>query len=525
MADSSSTVPTLPVDPLAAYATNAGHRPAVIDGDVRIAYRDLNSMVNRAVHALSALGAAAGDTAAWCGPNSTDVLVFMHACRKLGLVALPVPYRFTASEMHHLLDDSGATVLAVDADHAAVVAQIPSELPSLREVAVFGHAGVAGFRRWEDMVAAAPDDEPPPPSGYGAAIMYTSGTTGRPKGAVRTRSDRALLATMLRELRFGADEVHLLTGPLYHAGPNAFALLTHFSGGAIVVMRHFDPAQWVRLVSGHHVTSTFATPTHLKRIVDLPDDVLAGGDFRSLRSLVVSAAPFPFALKEQVIAKLGDGFLFEVYGSTELGIDTILKPEDQLRKPGSCGRPYGGIEVMIAGDDGQPLPVGEVGEMYVRTPLAVDGYHGNAGELTELPADGTGTALGNWKSVGDVAYLDDEGFVYVCDRRTDLIITGGANVYPAEVEAVLHSHPDVFDVAVVGVPDDDWGERVHAVVQPKAGRDIDVAALEAYTASRLAGFKRPRSWEVRAELPRTESGKLLKRLLREEYRAGRRQPV
>jgi acyl-CoA synthetase (AMP-forming)/AMP-acid ligase II len=311
----------------------------------------------------------------------------------------------------------------------------------------------------------------------------------------------------------GADEVHLTTGPLYHSGPNAFAFLSHMLGGTVVVMRRFDAGEWVRLVREHKVTSTFSAPTQLKRIVSLPDDVLAQADLSSMHTLIANAAPVPYALKQEVIAKLGDGFLYEVYGSTELGVDTVLKPEDQLRKPGSCGRTYGGIEMKAVDDEGNALPPGEPGELFIRTTLAMDGYHRTEEQLAEVD--------GGWKSVGDVGYLDEEGYVYISDRKKDMIISGGMNIYPAEIEAVLHEYPDVMDAGVFGIPDEEWGEKVHAVVQPKAGREIDLASLEAFVNERLAGYKRPRSWEFRAELPRTDSGKLLKRLLRDEHWAGR----
>ena len=218
----------------------------------------------------------------------------------------------------------------------------------------------------------------------------------------------------------------------------------------------------------------------------------------------------PYALKQEIIDKLGDGFLFEVYGSTELGVDTVLPPEDQLRKPGSCGKPYGGIEIRIVEGRRHDRGSGEAGELFVRTSLAMDGYHHTDEQLTELADD-------EWKSVGDVAYVDDEGYVYICDRKKDMIISGGVNIYPAEIEAVLYAHPQVLDAAVFGIPDEEWGERVHAIVQPKAGETIDLDELRAFAESRLARYKQPRAYEIRAELPRTDSGKLLKRVLRDEY--------
>jgi acyl-CoA synthetase (AMP-forming)/AMP-acid ligase II len=232
-----------------------------------------------------------------------------------------------------------------------------------------------------------------------------------------------------------------------------------------------------------------------------------------MRTLVANAAPVPYALKQEIYAKLGDWFLYEVYGSTELGVTTVLDPRDQLRKPGSCGRTYGPVEVRIVGDDGHECAAEEPGELFIRTTLAMEGYHRSEERLAVHDGD--------WKSVGDVAYLDDEGYLHICDRKKDMIITGGVNVYPAEIEAVLHEHPAVLDAAVLGVPDDEWGERVHAILQPRDGMTIELDEVRAFVDARLAGYKRPKGYEVRAELPRTDSGKLLKRVLRDELWAGR----
>jgi acyl-CoA synthetase (AMP-forming)/AMP-acid ligase II len=316
---------------------------------------------------------------------------------------------------------------------------------------------------------------------------------------------------LLGELRLQpGQEVHLTTGPLYHSGPLAWASLNHTLGCPVVVLRKFDPTAWLRLVSEHRVTNTFSAPTQLKRIVSLPPGELARADVSSMRSLVANAAPVPYALKQEVVERLGDGFLFEVYGSTELGVVTVLPPEDQLRKPGSCGKPYGNIEVRITRDDGSEAPTGEPGELFIRTTLAMDGYHRTDEQLSEI-------AGGEWKSVGDVAYVDDEGYVYICDRKKDMIISGGVNIYPAEIEAVLHEHPQVIDVAVFGIPDEEWGESVYAIVQPKPGETIDLDELRTFVDARVGGYKRPRGYEVRAELPRTDAGKLLKRVLRDEF--------
>ena len=502
-----------PEDTLAVRAAEDPGAVAVIEAGAMTTRADLNAEVNRIAGGLAAFGVTAGDRVAWCGPNSTRVVVAMHACRKLGVVAVPISYRFTAEEWRHVLSDSEAAVVLVDGAHAATVSSLLPDMPTVRHAVTFG-GRAPGMRPWDQVAALGSEEEPPTPDQSGRTMMYTSGTTGRPKGAIRGPADPVLRTAMMAELDFGDAEVHLVTGPLYHAGPHAFALLAHLTGGTVVVSRSFDPAEWIRLVAKHRVTSAFVAPIHLQRIVSLPGDLLASADVSSLRTVIVNAAPVPFALKQEVVATLGDGFLYEVYGSTELGIATVLRPEDQLRKPGSCGRAYGGIGLRVVGTDGADMAAGEAGELFVRTPQAFEGYHGGAEPLDELPG-GDG-----WRSVGDVGWLDDEDYLHICDRMTDMVITGGVNVYPAEVEAVLHAHPDVADAAVIGIPDDEWGERVHAVVAPRPGRVLNPAALEAFMAVRLAGFKRPRSWDFRTDLPRTESGKLLKRVLRAEHKDG-----
>ncbi len=507
-------------DVLAIHAAAAGSSTAVIvdaSGGAtasRVTFRELNDLVNQCANGLAAMGATAGERLVWCGPNSLEVLVVIHAARKLGLVAVPLSYRFTRHEMAYVIDNSDAAIVMIDAEFADVVAGIISDLPKVRTVVAFGGDAPQGLMPWTDLLVGQSVDEPvavEDAATAGAQMIYTSGTTGKPKGALRTRTDRVLVAAMLAELGVGQpDDVHLTTGPLYHSGPLAFASLSHTIGRPIVVLRKFDPVAWIRLVREHVVTNTFSAPTQLKRIVSLPDAELAKADMSSMRCLIANAAPVPYALKCEIIEKLGDGFLFEVYGSTELGVDTILRPEDQLRKPGSCGKPYGNIEIRIVKDDGDVAETGEAGELFVRTGLAMDGYHRTTEQLTQLEES-------SWKSVGDVAYVDEEGYVHICDRKKDMIISGGVNIYPAEIEAVLYAHPKVLDAAVFGVPDEEWGEAVHAVVQAKADEKLDLEELADFVAQRLAKYKRPRTWETRSELPRTDSGKLLKRVLRDEH--------
>jgi acyl-CoA synthetase (AMP-forming)/AMP-acid ligase II len=500
------------------------HVAVVVDGSsgalpLTATYAELDALVNRVANALAA-DVRPGERLVWCGPNSLQVLADTHAARKLRMVAVPLSYRFTAEEMAYVVDNSDATCVVADADYAPELAKIADRCPKVRTwlgyTATDGAPALpAPFRHWDEVLEPQPTTEPQLEGGHGggAQMIYTSGTTGKPKGAMRTSTDPALTQALLEELDyFHADGVHLTTGPLYHSGPLAFATLAGQLGHKVVLLRRFDAARWIELVAEHRVTNTFSAPTQLKRIVSLPDDVLAKADLSSMVTLIANAAPVPYALKEEIFAKLGTTFLYEVYGSTELGVDTVMRPADQLRKPGSCGRPYGTIELRIVADDGTTAPTGTPGELFVRTTLAMDGYHATDQALAADEGEG-----GGWKSVGDVAYVDDEGFVYICDRKKDMIISGGMNIYPAEIEAALYEHPQILDAAVFGIPDDEWGESVHAVVQAKAGEGLDLDDVRAFLEPKLAGYKRPRSYEIRDQLPRTDSGKLLKRVLRDEH--------
>ena len=284
-------------------------------------------------------------------------------------------------------------------------------------------------------------------------------------------------------------------------------------GSEIHLVAALEREDFARVVGRRDLQSQpFEDLPHLGDLLGVRLGELARADLSSMRTLIANAAPVPYSLKQEFIAKLGDGFLYEVYGSTELGVVTVLPPEDQLRKPGSCGKTYGPIDVRIVLDDGTDASTGEAGELFIRSTLEMDGYHHTDERLTEHGAE--------WKSVGDVAYLDDEGYVYICDRKKDMIISGGVNIYPAEVEAVLDAHPDVADAAVIGVPDAEWGESVKAVVQLREGARTTADELIAFCAERLAGFKKPRSVDFVDLLPRDAAGKLLKRKIREPYWAG-----
>jgi acyl-CoA synthetase (AMP-forming)/AMP-acid ligase II len=518
-------------DLLAVHAeANPGAAAVIVDasGGARpsaTTFGELNALVNRLANAFGALGSERGDRMVWCGPNSLEVLVTLHAARKAGLTAVPLSYRFNADEMAYVVDNSDATLVITDAEQAPLLASVSQHLMKVRRFVVYGGDAPPGFERWDDVLASSSEAEPPdaPDTTSGSSMIYTSGTTGKPKGALRTTTDPETVFALLGELglRLG-DETHLTTGPLYHSGPLAFATISHTMGCPVVVLRKFDPVSWLRLVKEHRITNTFSAPTQLKRIVSLPPGELARADVSSMRCLIANAAPVPYALKQELIEKMGDGFLYEVYGSTELGVVTVLKPADQLRKPGSCGRTYGPIEVRIVREDGTEAGSDEPGELFIRTRLAMDGYHRTDERLSELDDDGDARG---WKSVGDVASVDADGYLSIRDRKKDMIISGGVNIYPAEIEGVLYAHPQIIDAAVFGIPDDEWGESVYAVVQPKPGEAIELDELRAFVDERIGGYKRPRGYEIREQLPRTDAGKLLKRVLRDEFWVGQDRQV
>jgi acyl-CoA synthetase (AMP-forming)/AMP-acid ligase II len=492
-------------DILDVHAQANPDRPAVIDGERMWTFADFNGRANALARALKELGLRPGDRALWIGPNHEKILLFGNAARKAELISVSLSYRFTPEEMAYVINDSDAALVFCDPSYRAALEAL--DLPKVREL--------VDYDRAEELIAGRPIDpiEGDAESGVGGSMIYTSGTTGKPKGAVRRSQDATLVAAVVTELRLTSDDVHITTGPLYHSGPGGFAGLTTLLGGTVVILPRFDPVEWLQLVDRHGVKSTFTAPTQLKRLVNVPSDIRRRYDTSSLRTVIANAAPVPFALKKQWIETFGEGNLFEVYGSTELGVDTIMHPEEQLRKPGSCGKTYGGIEIRLITQDGTEAAVNEPGVMWIRSPGIFDEYH-KAPEKTDETKLADDPA---WRTVGDIAYRDDEGYFYICDRQSDMIISGGMNIYPAEIEAVLHSHPAVMDAGVIGIPSDEWGEQVHAVVQLIQGTTATAEELQALCREHLAGYKVPRSFEFRDALPRTDSGKLLKRVLRDEF--------
>ena len=510
-------------DLLTLYASSQPGKPAVVDDRpgadaVTWTYAQLEAEANRLANALASLGVGRDEKVIWCGPNSPQVVAVANATRKLGAVAVPLNYRLTAEEARYIVTHSDACAAYVDAEYAHL---IPAPQGSLRHVLVHGGAAPPEALG-EDFVAQA-SAEPPAEETEGtvATMIYTSGTTGKPKGAYRKITDQSTAVALIGFIGYTADDVYLTSGPLYHSGPLAFMGVGLTLGQTIIIQRRFDPEDWLRLVDKYKVTSTFSAPPLIRLVCALPAEVKARYDRSSMRIMLANAAPWSFALKQAYLADFPPDSLWEVYGSTELGINCVLEPKDQLRKPGSCGKPAPGVEIRLLDADGTEVTgtgPEHSGELYISSAAVFNEYY--------KQADSYRAAMrGDFHTVGDIAYRDEEGFYYICDRKNDMIISGGMNIYPAEIEAALEQHPGIFDVAVFGIPSEQWGEQVHATVVLAPGTSLSEADVIAYAREHLAAYKCPRSVAFADELPRTGSGKLLKRELRAPYWAGHAKQV
>jgi len=514
-------------DLLALYAQAQPDKLAVIDdrpgGDVRtMTYAELDESANRLANVLADRGVGRRTKIVWCGQNSIGVVTAIDAAAKLGATAVPLNYRLSDDEAAFVTDHSDARLVIVDAEFAPMFQRIRDRVPTVSSVLVFDGDDPDGdgwFADAEGLMSAAPATPPP----VGAAdvaetMIYTSGTTGKPKGAVRNmQGAMEQVGAMIAFIGYTPDDVYLTTGPLYHSGPGGFMAIAKALGQTVVVQRKFDPDDWLRLLQTYRCTSTFAAPTPIRMICNRPAEVLERHDRSSLRFMIANAAPWSYALKQRYVQVLPPESLFEVYGSTELGVNTILRPEDQMRKPGSCGKEAPMVDVRLYDDDGVVVTgVGPeaTGELFVRSPSVFADYYKQHDKFEEDQRDG-------FQTVGDIAYRDDEGYLYICDRKKDMIISGGMNIYPAEIEAALEQHPDVYEAAVIGIPSDEWGECVHAVVVARPGSGLDEDAVEAHARALLAGYKVPRSISWIDELPKTGSGKILKRELRAPFWEGR----
>jgi long-chain acyl-CoA synthetase len=509
------------VQTLVERVKDRGNQVALVDELGSWTWAELDVRLNRLINGLRGLGLGLGDTVALLGGNRHEWCEVTAATGTTGMVVVPVNWHFSADEVAYVLEDSGARALVADAEFAAT-ARDAAERAGIDIRIAFG-GPIDGFSDYEELLAAASPDEPAELVA-GTPMFYTSGTTGRPKGvrssAFAVGGDVAERAAGL-ELLMGLYQVPpngvvLCNAPLYHAGPLAMCLVPFLVGSTLILRRHWDAEETLRLIDEHGVTTYYAVPTHFTRLLKLPEEVRASFSGDSLRWVIHTAAPCPPEVKRRMIEWWGP-VIRELYGASEgAGVGAFVDSQDWLDHPGTVGRALPTCEILVIGDDGERLGPGETGQIYMRSLLGTD---------FEYLGDEDKTASAHLEpgvfSFGDVGHLDDEGYLYLSDRKIDMIISGGVNIYPAEVEAVLATHPSVADVGVFGVPDDDFGEQVKAAVELVDG--VDPAEAEAdlrrLCREQLAGYMAPRSYDF-GPLPRTATGKLPKRALRAPYWEG-----
>ena len=509
----------------AKHAQSDGSRIALKDERGATTWSELNERSNRLLNALRDAGVNTGDTIAVFAGNCREYFEVLLAATHGGLLCVPVNWHFTDEELAYVLADSGAKCLFVE-DRFADVAQravARKETPELAQVVVIRQS-VEGFTEYEAMLAAA-DDREPQDQGLGGPMFYTSGTTGRPKGVRSSTFGTGGPLQMMEMMGAGlsgmlsipSDGTTLLCGPVYHSAQWAFSFLPLIAGSRVVMRHKFDAEEVLALIDGESVTNVHLVPTQFHRLLRVPEALRNAFDGSSLVTVWHGAAPCPPQVKRDMIDWWGP-VVNEYYGSTEGSIVSMITAEQWLEKPGSVGTPAATVAISIRDDQGAEVAQGESGQIYVKNLMGTDfEYHNEPQKTAEVHLE-SGVF-----TFGDIGYLDADGFLYLSDRKIDMIISGGVNIYPAEIEGVLATHPSVADVAVFGIPDDEFGEQVKAAVTLAGGEPGDALAAEliAHCREHLAGYKAPKSIDFETELPRHETGKLYKRLLRDKYWQGR----
>jgi acyl-CoA synthetase (AMP-forming)/AMP-acid ligase II len=498
--------------------------PCIVEGDRRLSYGDVAREMNRLVNALRSAGLAPGDRFAYLSRNSADMAVAFLAASKSGCVALPLNWRLAPVEWQRIVQQAGATLVIAQHDLAPAFDETRAE--SLRAFFIIDgkRAGWSDYRAW---LAAHADTAAGTATGDDMPLyqMYTSGTTGEPKGAVLPQ--RAVISNSIQSLsvferRFCMADRTLIVMPMFHAGAASFVIGTLVAGATMVIHRDFNPQALVdELADG--VTIVNLVPAMIQMALQVPG--VAQRDYSKLHTMIYGASPIAEETLRQALQVFGCQF-YQGYGQTEASAClTFLTNDDHVRalrdKPElllSAGRPTAGTELRIVDPAGNDLPVGEVGEVLARGPQLMQGYWNR-------PAETAAALAGGWLHTGDAGRLDDEGYLYICDRVKDMIISGGENIYPREIENVLFEHPAVADAAVIGIPDAKFGESVLAVVVRRAGKDVSADEIVTHCRKALGGYKVPRRVEFVAALPRNPSGKVLKKELRAPYWQGRARNV
>jgi acyl-CoA synthetase (AMP-forming)/AMP-acid ligase II len=502
------------------YVASDGSQTAIVDDRGPVSWRVLGDRVNRWIGVLTGRGLGRGDRIAFVAGNRRETFEVLLACLHAGITVVPVNWHLTEPEIAHIVSDSGAKAVIAEQQHVPAASGAVKNCPACTVLITLGEQDIGGFAAAERSLAAASPDEPGDQC-CGSVMLYTSGTTGHPKGVdnglfvvgapfsrVRKLAEYARVV-----LSVPARERVLLDGPWYHSSQLFFALLSLLQGSRLVLRGHFDPAATLEVIDREQITSAHLVPTQFVRLLRLSQAARQGFSGASLRRVWHGGGPCPVDVKRKMIDWWGP-VLLEYYGATEGGAVTIIDSRDWLRRPGSVGRAVPPCEILIVGDDGETLPPGQAGRVFVRRKTGRTFQYHNAPEKTRSAHLAPDTF-----TFGELGFLDEAGFLFLTGRAQDMIVSGGVNVYPAEVEAVLLSHPEVRDAAVIGLPDHEFGERVVAVIERDDTGTGEPAGLQArldgHCRRSLAGFKVPRAYHFTDSLPREPTGKLRKKALRD----------
>ena len=500
---------------------------SIVSGERTLTYPELQSRALKVAGGFDALDIAEGDAIAFILRNDFAFFEAAMGAAIVGAYAVPINWHFKTKEVRHILEDCGAKLLVIHADLLpALESAIPPEVkilvvstsPEIQNAYAIDKALClvpAGEKDW-DMWREAQSPWDKPPRSARSNIIYTSGTTGMPKGVVRDpptpeqqQRTTQVLSTVFG-IEAGQDVRTVVTGPIYHAAPNAYALVTVGMGGTIVLQPRFDEEELLQLIEQHRITHLHMVPTMFVRLLKLPDEVRSKYDLSSLEFVVHAAAPCPPDIKLQMIKWWGL-IINEYYGSTETGPPIFHNAEEALRKPGTVGRLINDAAAKIFDADGNELPVGEIGEIYVLVKGHTNfTYKNNEEKRRDIERDGLVT-------VGDIGYFDEDGYLFICDRANDMVISGGVNIYPKEIEGVLIGMPGVRDCGVFGIPDEIYGESLCAHIELDPGASLEASEVSVWLGERLAKYKVPKTIVFTDTLPREDSGKIMKRKLREKY--------
>lgn len=503
-------------DPVKLNAIRYPDREAVAFNGMRFTYREFNDRINQLSHALQSIGVTKGDKVAFMLMNCHQLFEVIFACGKIGAVYVPINSRFVSPEIQHVLDDSESTVLVVDSRLCGEVNRLKGQYKTAKAFISLGTETPDGYFNYEEWISTFSNEEPVPSSAINEldtlSIMYTGGTTGYPKGAVR--SHRSLyLVSLLFSIEFHIERMGkgLVAGPLYGAAALSISLPNLFIGNSLYILEKFHPVEVLQAIDEQKTTTTFLAPPMLEAIFSLPEEVLSAYDVSAMKSIISVGAPLHTSTKAKVYEYFQDVELNEFYGATELGGAANLFPEMQKEKDRSVGVPMLGMEIELRNEQNEPVQTGEDGEFFVKGITLCDEYY-------KRPDANEESFDGEWLSLGDVGVQDEDGYYYIVDRKQDMILSGAINVYPAEIEGVLHQHPSVEDVAVIGVPDEKWGEVSLAAIVLREGKEVTKEELKEFCSGKLAKYKIPHHFDFVEELPRSLQGKLLKFKIRENYK-------